>query len=268
LSAAPSRTAPAAAGCVGCTIAGHGVRQIAARDIAALRQQPLPLPAARLGATFLKHTDEQTLVGLAALGQAVESTGRDVGEFRDWGVLAAPRFLGRSALVESLERYRDEGAWGISPHFIPHRSLHSVSGTVSQALGIRGPNFGVGGGPGAATEAFTVAAALLADASLPGLWMILSGFEPIDTPQSPLMCTAIALALVPATPDLDGLRLELGRDQPASQTDAERSNRQPRFRLDSFAGALTSESFDMAWDLGNEGWVRLVRARYRMRDCA
>ena len=63
-----------------------------------------------------------------------------------WGILAASRFLGRSSLVVALDRFRSEGVWGVSPHLIPHYALHSPAGTLSLALGVHGPNLGIGGG--------------------------------------------------------------------------------------------------------------------------
>ena len=52
-----------------------------------------------------------------------------------------------------------------------HRLLHALSGTVSMGLQIRGPNFGVGGGPHGPGEALLAAAALLQRGTLPGAWL-------------------------------------------------------------------------------------------------
>ena len=67
--------------------------------------------------------------------------------------------MGRAAVAAGLQRYQNEGAWGASPHLPPHRSLHSPSGTISQLFKIHGPNYGVCGGPGCATEILAAAAA-------------------------------------------------------------------------------------------------------------
>src|SRR5262249_45288587 len=116
-----------------------------------------------------------------------------------------------SSLAGSLHRYESEGAWGVSPHLIPHRSMHAVSGSISQALSIHGPNLGVGGGPTGAAEIFMAAAALLADNKRPGLWVILTGFDPEpqleDLRPHPLngqfktriRWSGVALALTPLT---------------------------------------------------------------------
>jgi hypothetical protein len=122
-------------------------------------------------------------------------------------VVAASRFMGRTALAAALVRFKAEGAWGLSPHLIPHRSLHSLSGTVSQALKIHGPNFGSGGGPGGAADALLTGAAML-PGGLPGVWVVLTGWEPepatddqgrVITPDC--VCNAVALALMPVSHD-------------------------------------------------------------------
>lgn len=268
---APSLSAPVADE-VASAILAHGALRVPARDIAALRQQPLPHPTARLSTSFLKHADEQTVVGLVAVGQALERLDRDIASVRGWGVLGAPRFLGRFALAEALRRFADEGAWGISPHLIPHRSLHALSGTVSQALGIQGPNFGVGGGPDAGTEVFTVAAALLADGCLPGLWIIMTGFEPELTPQfststsdapTEPVCSAVALALVPPPPHHSGRTLRIGglcrRSSPTPAGQAV-------FRWESLIDVLTTQPLLPAtrWQLSNGGWVAVELAERRV----
>jgi hypothetical protein len=169
----------------------------------------------RESTSFLKHADEQTIVGLAAVLAALRepsvtpdaSTAKWTSDrFRDWGVVASPRFLGRSAMAASLQRYRAEGAWGVSPHLIPHRSLHSLSGTISQALAIHGPNFGTGGGPGGDREALLSAFALLQGQQVPGVWVVCTRLDPEagpdDSGQLPAECflEGLALALTPAPP--------------------------------------------------------------------
>jgi hypothetical protein len=179
-----------------------------------LRRQPGPAPREPLPPAFLKHADEQTVAGLSAVLRAIEAGGLR-GSFRAWGVLAAPRFLGRSAMAVALQRFVAEGAWGVSPHMIPHRSLHSVSGTVSQALKAHGPNFGVGGGPGGEAEGLLAAAALLHGQRLPGVWLVLTRLAPeaplsaAGAPPPGTCCEAVALALRPACADWAGPRLRL-----------------------------------------------------------
>jgi hypothetical protein len=161
-------------------------------------------------------------------------------------VVAAPRFLGRATLTTALQRFAAEGAWGISPHLIPHRSLHAVSGTISQALQIHGPNFGVGGGPGAEVEAMLTGAALLSAGEVPGVWVVLTGWHPEPAPDrkgqvaAHCVCQGLALALVAPRPGVAGRRLRIVpvmRGQPAA-----RSGEVESFKLESLASYLDVEN--------------------------
>jgi hypothetical protein len=206
---------------------------------------------------FLKHADDQTAVTLTALGRAVRRFELNGTDFSDWGVVAAPRFLGRVTMVGALERFMAEGAWGVSPHMIPHRSLHSVSGTVSQALRIQGPNYGIGGGPECASESCLAIAALLADPQVPAAWLLLSGWDPEPAVTgaemiSPCVCGAAALALRRAQAGFNGLRLRIAPadDAPGSA---------PVFSLETFLEILGSEVAPAAaqWRLEGGGRVTL-----------
>jgi hypothetical protein len=118
-------------------------------------------------------------------------------------------------MIVSLQRFLAEGAWGVSPQMIPHRSLHSPSGTVSHALRIHGPNFGVGGGPEGAVEVLLAAAAMLERGQLPGLWLMWTAQEPEGEMDEAghgdpnTICRALAVALTPEHQYATGLRLHL-----------------------------------------------------------
>ena len=71
--------------------------------------------------------------------------------------------LGRANLAVALRSFMAEGVWGTSPHLIPHFALHSASGSISLALGLHGPNLGVGGGLHAVAEGFLTALTWLSD---------------------------------------------------------------------------------------------------------
>jgi hypothetical protein len=199
---------------VACDVVAHAAKRIPLEDLAQLRRQPGPVCGKPLPLAFLKHADEQTVVALAAVYQAIHDH-HLTPPFTRWGVLAAPRFLGRPTLVAALQRFAAEGAWGVSPHLIPHRSLHAIAGTVSQALQIHGPNFGVGGGPGAAGEVLLAAAAMLECQRLPGVWVVLSALDPEDPPDDTGHCApgthavGMALALAPAEPGWKGIRVQV-----------------------------------------------------------
>src|SRR5919202_1308638 len=70
--------------------------------------------------------------------------------------------------VPALRSFLAEGVWGTSPHLIPHFALHSPAGTISLALGVHGPNLGVGGGLHAAAEGFLAALTWRAARVVPG----------------------------------------------------------------------------------------------------
>jgi len=198
-----------------CTVSAHGHARLSLEELTALRPQ-LGRPFGKaLPTSFVKHADEQTIAVLAALAQAVQCASLAGTRFTGWGVLAAPRFLGRSIMVPSLRRFFEEGAWGVSPHMVPHRSLHSISGTISQVLQIHGPNYGIGGGPSCASEIFLAAAALIHCEHLPGVWAVLSGWDPeptagiVEPPGLRRRCGAVALALQPSQASDAGLRLRV-----------------------------------------------------------
>jgi len=185
---------------VRCDIAAHHIASWHADQFPSLRQRPGPDDAIRLPANLLKHSDEQTVAALAAVLRAIAEFRMPIGSFSDWGIVSAPCFLGRSVLAGALEQFAVDGPWGISPHLIPHRSQHAVSGTISLALNIRGPNFGAGGGSDGPTEGLLGAAVMLAERSVPGVWVTVTGWDPDLLPgkdNSRCECWAVALALVP-----------------------------------------------------------------------
>jgi hypothetical protein len=196
-------------------VAAFGSVQFPLEMFPALRRQPGPDLGRPFPNNFLKHADEQTVASLAAVLQAVEKYGLTQNDFQDWGVVAAPAFLGRATLVSALQRYADEGAWGLSPHFIPHSSQHAVAGTISQALKIHGPNFGTGGSPAGVPEALLAGAVLLEGDRLPGVWVVVSGWEPEFVPDehgkptSACLCQAVALALIPGAQGMQEIELRI-----------------------------------------------------------
>jgi hypothetical protein len=198
-----------------CELAAFASVRLLYDTLPEVRRCPEPILGYPFPASVFKHLDEQTVAGLAAVCRAVRGQGLDLASFRDWGVLAAPQFLGQPAMVASLVRFRAEGAWGVSPHVIPHHSLHSVSGTVSQVLKVHGPNLGIGGGASGTGEALLAAAAWLGRRRVPGVWVVLTTLDPLSAlseeghPPPGTACVGLALALVPARADSAGLRLRL-----------------------------------------------------------
>ena len=130
--------------------------------------------------------------------------------FAGYGVVAAACQSGRIATAQSLAMLRTSGGVAVSPHIVPQCSLHSVAGAVSVALGMHGPNIGASGGQHAVSEGlFTSLSLLAADASLPGIWLVISAWaqEPsLDATGKPVLsppndarsgpiCRALAVAI-------------------------------------------------------------------------
>src|SRR3954451_18578821 len=90
-------------------------------DLAAIAAMRKSLPAwvpPDMPGHFLKHADEQTVLAVAALDQAICSSGLGPGAYRDWAIIAAPRFIGRIAGTSALDRFSRGGGPAISPHLI------------------------------------------------------------------------------------------------------------------------------------------------------
>jgi len=185
-------------------VLGHGLFRMSPGDVPALRRRPGPIPYGwgDVPPSLLRYSDEQTIAGTAAVFTAIESMRVSRDRFEGWGVVAASRYLGRAHLALALRSFVAEGVWGTSPHLIPHFALHSPAGTISLALGLHGPNVGVGGGLHAAAEGFLAALTWVSAGGMPGVWLVLSGWSPELVPDrrgnGPAAgeCQALAIALV------------------------------------------------------------------------
>lgn len=186
------------------SLLGWGTSQADLPTIAGLRKKlPAWAPSDTPG-HFLKHADEQTVLAVAAIDQAISSANLDVQQFKNWSIIAAPRFIGRIAGVSTLERFGRGGGPAISPHVIPQHSLHSISGALSILLSSRQPNFGIGG------TADSLAEGLLAALTFPasgrtGTLLVATAWEPEPQLDDQANCTnapvchAVALALQTAS---------------------------------------------------------------------
>ena len=108
---------------------------------------------------------------MAAPSRLDRAGGRGVGSDQ-WGVVASPSYPGRRRLAEIIAKFRADGPWTVTPHYIPHAILHSMPGLLTQALRLHGPAVGVGGTPGAEDDVLRAAAAWLAGGDLPGVWLV------------------------------------------------------------------------------------------------
>lgn len=159
-----------------CGLAGAAAVRIPWHELPALRKAPAGPGSESLSAA-IRMSDEQTVVGLAALARASASAG----SMSDWGVVASARYFGRLRFANTLERLRKLHVRGVSPLVVPHLSLHSIAGTLSLALGLHGPHFGVGGGPEHLTELLSLGLGVLRRERIPGLWLVATELSPDPT---------------------------------------------------------------------------------------
>ena len=193
-----------------CGVASHAHVEATLAEIPGLRDQSVPEGMPALPPRFLRHSDEQTVVGIRAVLAAIAAHPEPRVKFTAYGVVAAACQSGRIATAQSLAMLRTAGGVAVSPHIVPQCSLHSLAGAVSVALGMHGPNIGASGGQHAVSEGlFTSLSLLAADASLPGIWLVVSGWteepsldatgKPDCTPpqagRSGPICRALAVAL-------------------------------------------------------------------------
>jgi hypothetical protein len=190
----------------GSAVAAFGVVRVAVEEIAALRKAPGPLGGRSVPTSLLKHADHQTVLALSAVLRAVDDAGWQGRSFDDWGLIAAPRFLGRIIVAGAMERFRERGVPSMSPLIIPTLSLHAVAGSLSLALKTHGFNYGVGGGHGHLAEALLTALAARGDNGVPGVWVVATQFSPEPIPDTaghsliPSWGHAVALALTAEDP--------------------------------------------------------------------
>jgi hypothetical protein len=191
-----------------CSIVAHSTVEASLARIAQLRDDPGARDAAgqptgpQLARRFLRHCDEHTVVGMAAVLEAICRMPAGSTDFSRWGVLAAPCLAGRLMSAETLSQLHKTGATAVSPHIIPQCSLHAMASAVSVGLGMHGPNIGVGGGPQAVAEGLVTALTLLDDPGVPGIWLVLTQWDEEPIPDGEggatgaAVCRGTALALM------------------------------------------------------------------------
>jgi hypothetical protein len=185
-------------------IAARGAVRLTIAEMAAMRKQPPACFSPKLSPLFLKHSDEQTLAALAALYQARADFGLENEDFGSWAVVSISRYLGRPAFAALIDRYAIDGAWGVSVQVIPHRTAHSVSGTISLGLGMHGPCIGVNGGVDGENTGLLALPCLMQSGQWRGVWLMCCHWSPepaVDQKGnivSDSVCLATALALAHA----------------------------------------------------------------------
>jgi len=187
-------------------VRAHALCRMTRDQISSARRKPGTPPEGwpAVSSSLLRNSEDQTIVAVAAVHGTLRRMGQsDPRCLEHWGILVSSRFLGRSSLVVTLNRFRSDGVWGVSPHLIPHYALHSPAGTLSLALGVHGPNLGVGGGLSAEFEGILTALTWLQAGIVPGLWLVFSGWSPEfvpdreGEPMADCECQALAVVLGP-----------------------------------------------------------------------
>lgn len=201
-----------------CGIGAHAFVESRLSQIGPLRDRPGPEGSPPLPSRFLRHCDEQTVLGIHAVLAAIASLPAERRAYERHGVVAASCQVGRLVTALSLAQIRPKGSVSISPHIVPQCSLHSVAGAVSVALGMHGPNVGIGGGPDAVAEGLFAAISLVrpgGGADADGVWLIASDWaeEPaVDATGAAIgdpVCRAIALLVEPAAAEAAALELAI-----------------------------------------------------------
>lgn len=197
------RISPATGGDAPCGIATHAACEARLSEIAALRDGAAPAGAPALPPRFLRHCDEQTVVGIHAVLRAIAALPQAGGGLDGDAVVAASCQAGRIMAAKSLALLETGGAVTVSTHIVPQASLHSAAGAVSVALGMHGPHLGVSGGPDALAEGLLAAITLAATAGAPRVWLVVTQWdeEPtLDTAGTAIddpVCRALAIAIEP-----------------------------------------------------------------------
>jgi hypothetical protein len=192
---------------------------------------------------FFKYSDEQTIVAAQAVDRLIQAEGISTADCREWGVVVAPRYIGRLAGAGIFDRFRKRGDQGVSPHTLPQHSLHSPSGALSILLGTHGPNAGMGGGPNAFAEGLLGALTMFDLESTPGLWLVATEWNPEPLPDeqgepaTAAVCHGLAMLLRPAS--AAGLRGQLSlRTSHQAQAGIDLARRPTEVRLHQLVHAL------------------------------
>jgi hypothetical protein len=182
-------------------IVATGTARLTMAELAESRRGLLHHLPKSLSPQLLRHSDDQTLVSLAAISEALRSANMISNDFHDWAIVSSSRNLGRSAFAAVINKYREQGPWGVSVQVIPHCTAHAVAGTISLVLDCHGPCIGGGGGPKGEADALFSAACILQQPDWFGAWIVSCGWEPelaIDLagrPTADSMCMAAAVAV-------------------------------------------------------------------------
>jgi hypothetical protein len=146
-------------------------------EVADLRSRPGSFQGQDL-AGLVRHSDEQTVVALAAMKNSIEAAGWSERNFANWGVVASPRSFGRVKFDTAITRFRKVHAAGVHPLSVAHLSLHAMASTLSIAFGMHGPSLGVSGQTGHLGEVLLTGIGLIEREDIDGLWTVITEPDP------------------------------------------------------------------------------------------
>jgi len=227
-----------------CTLAAVQTLAVGPAELPGMRGRVSAQFAGQLSVGVIKQLEEQSVLALLTLKLAIDQAGMTAEDLDRCGLIACARTPGRKRIGESLVKFRDSGAWSMSPHVIPYLSLHSLPGLLSQGLRLHGPNIGAGGLPGSESEALWAAMALLHGDQLPGVFVVLTGWNEHE-------CQCVTLCLQRLTPAaIPQLRFRPGQGGSGQ-----------RLTLESLRTAIESDGIGI-WELGGASLaLRLHEAR-------
>ena len=207
-------------------VASHATVEAPLSQLAALRDQPVPESAPALPGRFLRHCDEQTVVGVRAVLEAIARYPGPRPSFERFGVVGSTCGAGRISAAQTLAKLPAGGGVVVSPHVVPQCSLHALASAVSVGLGMKGPNIGTSGGPHAVSEGLIAAISLMGRQDCEGVWLVVTewaGELLLDTTGKPTndpSCRGLAIAITHEADAGLGLTLHSGSHEPGSHETA------------------------------------------------
>ncbi len=199
-------------------VIAHGAIASSLSNISALRKTTPP-SAPSLPKRFLNHADEQTVMGIHAILNALVSL-PEIPSLEHHGIIAASCQAGRIAAAQTLVKAQHGGGVTVSTQIVPQCSLHSIAGAISVGLKMHGPNIGVSGGSSALSEGLLTACTWLlpsGEIACDTTWVVITGWDDEPTldetglPTTDPMCRSVAIGLTRSnnrSQEREGLCLE------------------------------------------------------------
>ena len=164
-----------------CLVESYATASVHSSEVSALAREKHSHGCHSLPPRFLRHADEQTIIGMHSIIRAMAVDTQDSRDMSNDAVIAATCLAGQPSAARTMIGLRDKGPVAVTPHIVPQCSLHSVASAASVGFGMHGPNFGVGGGPHAPAEGFLLAltlAPMLARTSPSSrIWLVCTGWD-------------------------------------------------------------------------------------------